>query len=59
MIFSRKNAGKWVASKAGKVVDSSKKLETLLKRVEKREDRKAIWFDRIPSRPFVGGTHAV
>ncbi len=59
MIFSKKNAGKWVASKAGKVVDSSKKLETLLKRVEGREDKKQIWFDRVPSRPFVGGTYAV
>ena len=59
MIFSRKNAGKWVASKAGKVVDSSKKLETLLKRVEKREDRKKIWFDRVPAGPFVGGSHAI
>src|SRR5438552_3065619 len=59
MIFSRENVGKWIASKAGKVVDKSKKLETLLKRVEKREDRKEIWFDRIPSRPLVGGSHAV
>lgn len=50
MIFSRKNAGKWVASKKGKVIDSSKKLETLLRRIEKRDDRALVWFDRVPDR---------
>lgn len=60
MIFSSKNAGKWVASKKGKVVDSSKKLETLLKRVEKRADRASIWFDRVPNRlNFAGGTYGI
>ena len=54
MIFSRKNAGKWVASKNGKVVDSSKKLETLLRNVEQRPDRKSIWFDKVPPAPFIG-----
>tara|TARA_Y100000310_G_scaffold99766_1_gene97629 strand:+ start:315 stop:506 length:192 start_codon:yes stop_codon:yes gene_type:complete len=59
MIFSKKNAGKWVASKNGKMVESSKKLETLLKKVEKRSDRKDIWFDKVPPMNFVGGSHAV
>lgn len=53
MIFSMKNVGKWVASKGGKVVDTSTKLEALLKRVEKRQDRKDIWFDKVPPAPFV------
>lgn len=59
MIFSKKNAGKWVASKNGKVVESSKKLETLLKKVECRPDRKNIWFDLVPRGPFVGGNHGI
>jgi HD superfamily phosphodiesterase len=55
MIFSKKNAGKWVASKNGKVVDSSKMLDALLKKVEKRDDRKSISFDRVPGNlNFVG-----
>lgn len=59
MIFSRKNAGKWVASKNGKVVDSSKKLETLLKKVEKRSDRRSIWFDKVPPAPFIGASYGI
>ena len=55
MIFSRKNAGKWVASKNGKVVESATKLETLLKKVEKRNDRKSIWFDKVPKNLNIAG----
>ncbi len=55
MIFSKKNAGKWVASKNGKAVESARKLETLMQRVEKREDRKELWFDKgPPSSIFIG-----
>lgn len=54
VIFSTKNAGKWVASKNGRVVDASKKLATLLQRVERRKDRSDIWFDKVPPAPFVG-----
>jgi hypothetical protein len=56
MIFSRKNAGKWVASRKGKVIDSATKLPVLLKRIEKRQDRKDIWFDKIPPTAFAGNT---
>jgi hypothetical protein len=59
MIFSKKNAGKWVASKRGRVVDSSKKLDTLLRRVERREDRGDIWFDKVPPTAFIGCSHGV
>lgn len=60
MIFAKKNAGKWVASKKGKVIDSSKELNALLKRIEKRPDRSSIWFDRVPSRlNFAGGTYGI
>ncbi|OGJ62256.1 hypothetical protein A3C37_04230 [Candidatus Peribacteria bacterium RIFCSPHIGHO2_02_FULL_53_20] len=54
MIFSKKNAGKWVASKNEKVVATSKNLKTLLKKVEKRDDRKKLWFDLVPKAPFIG-----
>lgn len=60
MIFCRKNAGKWVASKKGKVVDSSKNLHTLLKRVEKRPDRTSIAFDIVPKHlNFVGESYGI
>lgn len=59
MIFSKKNAGKWVASKKGKTVESARKLDTLLKRVEKREDRKELWFDKVPPKAFVGSTYGI
>jgi hypothetical protein len=59
MIFSKENAGKWVASKKGKVVDTSKKLEVLVKRVEKRADRQSIAFDKVPPPGFVGGAYGV
>ncbi|MBI3619263.1 hypothetical protein HY213_04505 [Candidatus Peregrinibacteria bacterium] len=59
MIFSRKNAGKWVASKKGRVIDASKKLETLLRRVEQRKDRQNIWFDKVPPAPFVGTSYGI
>jgi len=55
MIFSRKNAGKWVASKSGRVVDTARKLETLLKRIEKRPDRKEIRFDKAPPTSLLAG----
>lgn len=58
MIFSKKFAGRWVASKKGKVVDSSKKLPALLKRIEKREDRRQIFFDKVPPSAFIGTSHA-
>jgi hypothetical protein len=53
MIFSRKNAGKWVASKGDRVVASSPKLQTLMKKVNSRADKEAIRFD------LIGGTTAL
>jgi hypothetical protein len=54
MIFSKDNAGKWVASKGGKVIASTRKLPDLVKTVEKRKDRAAIRFDLVPPAPFIG-----
>ena len=47
MIFSKKNAGKWVASKNGKVLATDVKLSKVLKKVEK-EDRRAILLAFVP-----------
>ncbi len=55
MIFSRKNAGKWVASKDGKVVAATVKLPALMKKVEKRKDKDAIRFDLVPKQPYFAG----
>ena len=59
MVFSKKNAGKWVASKQGKVIDASKKIETLVKRIEKRVDHKGIRFDKVPAQGFVGSSYGI
>ena len=54
MIFSKKNAGKWVASKKGKVLVADMQLSTVLKKVRshKRED---IRLDLIPKTEYIAG----
>lgn len=52
MIFTRTNAGKWVASMDGKAVASSVKLVTLVEMVEKRDDYRAIQFDLVPRQSY-------
>ncbi|MFL5328587.1 MAG: hypothetical protein ACJ8C4_06700 [Gemmataceae bacterium] len=47
MIFSRKNAGKWVASKGGKVLATDAKLSGVLKKV-KDQHRDSIRLDLVP-----------
>jgi hypothetical protein len=60
MLFSRKNAGKWIASKEGKLVHADKSLDRLMKKVVKRKDQKEIRFDLVPPQDFfVGMTHGV
>jgi hypothetical protein len=54
MIFTKKNAGKWVASKNGKVLAADQKLSVVLKKVEK-EDPKAILLDLVPPTPYLAG----
>lgn len=55
MIFNKKNAGKWVASKDGKIIAASKKLPDLMKKVEKRKDRSTIGFDLVPPQQYFAG----
>jgi hypothetical protein len=61
MLFTAKTAGKWIASKNGKLVDSSKSLDRLMKKVAPRKDRRALRFDRVPEQQFFAGLspHAV
>ncbi len=56
MIFSKKNAGKWVASKDGKVVAAAAKLETLVKKVEARKDHTSVRFDLVPPQQYFAGS---
>lgn len=59
MIFSKKNAGKWVASKNGKVIAASKKLSALMKKMEARKDKDSIGFDLVPSQQFFAGHRGI
>ena len=59
MIFSKKNAGKWVASKGEKVVATSTALKTLVKKVEARKDKASIRYDLVPPHSFFAGTSGI
>jgi hypothetical protein len=59
MIFSKKNAGKWVASKDNKIIATSTKLESLVKKVESRKDKSQITFDRVPLHNHFAGICAI
>lgn len=54
MRFEESHAGKWVATKSRKVIDSEKSLIALMKRVEKRKDRSKVRFALIPKRCIAG-----
>ncbi len=55
MIFSKKNAGKWVASKGDKVIATGKKLPALMKKIESRTDKNEIGFDLVPPQQYFAG----
>lgn len=59
MIFSRKNAGKWVASKSGRVISVANKLDTVLKKVDNRKDKASIRFDKVPPCNFAGSGNGI
>jgi hypothetical protein len=59
MIFTLKNAGKWVASKDGRVIAAAGKLESVMKKVEQRSDKEVIRYDLVPSQPYFAGTCGV
>lgn len=53
MIFTKKNAGKWVASKGGKVIATDATLAGVLRQVESRRDRDTIRYDLVPLFPDI------
>lgn len=55
MVFSKRNAGKWVASKDGKVVVATRSLKEMLKKVDRRPDRDVLKFDLVPPSAFFAG----
>jgi hypothetical protein len=58
MIFSKKNAGKWVASKGGKVIATDARLSTVLKKV-KGHHQDDIRLDLVPKTPYLAGGSAI
>lgn len=59
MIFSKENAGKWVASNNGKVVATGKQLPALMKKIDKRKDKNTITFDLVPPYQNFSGMHGI
>tara|TARA_Y100000310_G_scaffold342151_1_gene444007 strand:+ start:2479 stop:2658 length:180 start_codon:yes stop_codon:yes gene_type:complete len=59
MNFKEEHAGKWVATKNHRVVDSSKNLDTLMGRVDKRKDKEKVRFALIPRRCIAGSLHGI
>lgn len=59
MIFSKANAGKWVASNNGKVVATDKKLPALMKKVSKRKDKDKIGYDLVPPHQHFAGSNGI
>jgi hypothetical protein len=59
MLFSKKNAGKWVASKNNRVIGTSRSLPALMKKVAVRKDSNDIVFDLVPKQTFFAGACGV
>lgn len=54
MIFEAKHAGKWVATKGEKVVDSSVNLKALLRKTGKRTDQLEVRYSLVPKGCLAG-----
>lgn len=54
MKFEKKYAGKWVAVKNSKIIESDKTLTKLTKKVETRKDSNKLRFTLIPSGLIAG-----
>lgn len=55
MIFSKKNAGKWVASKGDKVIATSKNLNSLVRKIDARKDKESIRYSLVPLHQHFAG----
>ena len=49
MKFQKSHAGKWVAIKSHKVVDSGRNLKALIRRVGKRKDQSEVGYSLVPN----------
>jgi hypothetical protein len=58
MIYSKKNAGKWVASTNGKVIAADRRLSKVMDKVKNR-DPDTVLLDLVPKTSFLAGAHAV
>src|SRR3989338_6133373 len=59
MIFSKKNAGKWVASKDDKVVATDKNLSALRKKMAARKYEDAIGYTLVPPHLYLVGSYGI
>ena len=50
MKFLKEFAGKWVAIKEEKIVESSENLKTLMQKVESRKDHAVLRYSLVPKR---------
>ena len=54
MKFQKSHAGKWVAIKAHKVIDSGRSLKALMRRVHKRKDESEVGYSLVPKGCIAG-----
>lgn len=54
MLFGIKHAGKWVATKGERIVDSSRSLKILMRRTDKRGDRSGVRYSLVPKDCLAG-----
>ena len=55
MKFDKTHAGKWVATKEAKVIDSGRSLKALMQRTGKRKDSAKVRYSLVPKGCMVGG----
>lgn len=56
MIYSKKNAGKWVASKKGRVIATDAELSKVLEKTKKYK-KEDIRLSLVPPSPIILGGH--
>ena len=54
MRFLKEFAGKWVAIKAEKIIDSSENLKSLRQKISEREDQTEVRYSLVPKGCFAG-----
>lgn len=59
MIFSRKNAGKWVAVKNDKIIATNTDLAPLYKKMNNRIDKDLIGYSYVPREQYFAGGNGI